>query len=192
MRMSQDGRCLSASQTMLRASGPFRTPVLGLGVVIAALASQVGACMNSSKQAKTTSPTAVASCPLADVPGVRALVQDTQDGVQIVFAGPEGQIDRVRQNVRAMVVTNNNQGDPFAPCTCAMQSPGAAETMPSTAPLSTLQAAHIIPLSSAEFEQTPTGAILKLSPKDKDQAQSLRVRTREEVGALRNCLTNVI
>ena len=159
-----------------------------LGVL---LATSLGACMNSSKQqAKTTPPanSAVASCPLAQVPGVRAMVQDTPDGVQIVVAGPEGQIDRIRENVRAMATTNNNQGDPFAPCACALQSAGAAETMPSTQQSNALQAARLIPLSNAEAEQTPTGAVLKLTPKDKNQVEWLRTRTREEVSSLRNCL----
>jgi hypothetical protein len=158
-------------------------------VGIAALgAASLFACMNKSSQSKT--PAAVASCPLAEVPGVRTLVENTSDGVAIVVAGPDGQVDRIRQNVRAMATTNNNQGDPFAPCYCAMQPPpGAAEAMAPQA-MTPLQAARIIPLSDAQMEQTPTGAILRLTPKDKNQADMLRARTREEVTALRSCLHN--
>jgi hypothetical protein len=151
----------------------------------------MGACANTSKQqAKTTPPaqSAVANCPLASVPGVRALVQDTPGGVQIAVAGPEGQIDKIRENVRAMATTNNQQGDPFAPCACALKSEGAAESMPSSGSASQLQAARLIPLSNAEVEQTSSGAILKLTAKDPNQVDSLRVRTREEVSALKNCL----
>jgi hypothetical protein len=164
-----------------------------VGVGIAALAVQVGACANTSKQqAKTTPPanSAVANCPLAMVPGVRTMVQDTPEGVQIVAVGPEGQVDIIRQNVRAMATTNNNQGDPFAPCSCALEAPGATEQMPQSSPYSALQAARLIPLSSATVEQIPSGAVLKLSAKDPNQVNALRTRTREEVSALRNCLFN--
>jgi hypothetical protein len=164
--------------------------ILGMG--IAAL-TFVGACASSSKQsAKTTPPkeAAVANCPLAMVPGVRTMVQDTPDGVQIVAVGPEGQVDSIRQNVRAMATTNNNQGDPFAPCSCALEAPGATESMPSSTPYASLQAARLIPLSSASVEQIPSGGILKLTAKDPNQVNSLRTRTREEVSALRNCLYN--
>jgi hypothetical protein len=165
--------------------------IVGMG--IAALAVQLGACANTSKtQAKTTPPqnTAVANCPLAMVPGVRTMVQDIPEGVQIVAVGPEGQVDTIRQNVRAMATTNNNQGDPFAPCSCALEAPGATESMPSSTPYATLQAARLIPLSSATVEQIPSGGILKLSAKDPNQVSALRTRTREEVSALRNCLYN--
>jgi hypothetical protein len=161
-----------------------------LGVLLAA--SLAGACANSSKQqqAKTTAPTSssVANCPLAEVPGVRAVVQDIPGGVQIVVAGPEGQVDRIRENVRAMATTNNNQGDPFAPCACALKTEGAAEPMASGGGMTELQAARLIPLSNALVEQTPTGGLLKLTAKDPNQATALRQRTRQEVTALKNCL----
>ncbi len=164
-----------------------------LGVSLAALAAVTGACANSSKQqAKTTPPanSAVANCPLAQIPGVRAIVRDVPGGVELVVAGPDGQIDKIRENVHAMATTNNNMGDPFAPCSCALTPEGATEAMPSSGASSQLQAARLIPLSNAAVDQTPNGAVLRLTAKDPAQADPLRVRTREELTALRKCLYN--
>jgi hypothetical protein len=78
-------------------------------------------------QAQTTAGT----CPLAKLHGVHATVADTSDGVAITFTASQNDLDQLRQNVQAMVSSNDREGDAFAACPCARSAvSGSAEAMP--------------------------------------------------------------
>jgi hypothetical protein len=180
----------------MRLAGPT------LGIVLAAA---LGACAHqTSAQGGAQAPeegqasaASAAGCPLAQLQGVHAAVTDTPDGVAITFAAPKGEVDALRGNVHAMADTNDKRGDAFAACACAAPrgALGAAESMPEQGGGgAAAQAEHATkerPLADAKVTETPTGAVLKLSAKEKSQVGALRSFTRENVRELRkNCFAN--
>jgi hypothetical protein len=130
---------------------------------------------------------AAASCPLAQLHGVRATVADTKDGVAITFVAPEVEVKQLRQNVHDMADANDTKNDPFASCPCGSQRPmGVAEAMPSE---SGTRTTVIKPLAAATVDETPSGAVLRLTAKDKSQVEALRTAARDNIRAIRrNCL----
>jgi acylphosphatase len=135
-------------------------------------------------------------CPLAQLRGVHASVANIDDGVAITFTGPQDELDQLRNNVHAMADANDKQGDAFASCPCAGSNTGgqvygSAESMPNDqagASGSTSMQGSAVP-SDAKVEDITTGAILKLTSKDKSQTQALRDFAHREVRDLKqNCL----
>jgi hypothetical protein len=166
----------------MRTAGSF------LGIVLAAALGV--ACMHNAQG--PTGPEqaynpAAGSCPLASLRGVHAAVADTKDGVAITFIAPEVEVKQLRDNVHAMADANDKKSDPFAACPCGSQrAMGTAETMPSE---SGTRTTLVKPLADATVDETPTGAVLKLSAKDKSQVDALRTAARENIHAIRkNCL----
>jgi hypothetical protein len=120
-------------------------------------------------------------------------VADIRDGVAITFTGPSGALDQLRANVHAMKDANDKQKDAFASCPCAARAIlGAAERMPEKAlgekPLGATQPRATY-VAIAKVDDTTTGAILKLTAKDKADVQALRTAVREDVRELhKSCL----
>jgi hypothetical protein len=166
----------------MRTAGSF------LGI---ALAAALGVACASSTQGPTGPEHAynpvAGRCPLAQLQGVHAGVSDTKDGVAITFTAPEVEVKQLRDNVHAMADANDKKNDPFAACPCGSQrAMGAAETMPGE---SGSRTTLVKPLAEATVDETPTGAVLKLSATDKSQVDVLRTAARENIRAIRrNCL----
>ncbi|HEX8795255.1 MAG TPA: hypothetical protein VF765_30110 [Polyangiaceae bacterium] len=120
-----------------------------------------------------------AACPLAQLKGVHATVQDIDHGVAITFTAPKREVDQLRDNVHSMADANDKQGNAFASCPCGQKgtaATGVTEAMPG-------------PTADASVTEIETGAILKLKAKDDSQVDALRSSTRENVKALKTgCL----
>jgi hypothetical protein len=122
------------------------------------------------------------SCPMAQLRGVQVAVAEARDGVALAFTAPQEEIEVVRAAVRSMAEANDKQGDAFAPCPCAMTAQyGATESMPGSA-----MPARPMPMvpADARADDTPTGAVLQLTAKDKRQVETLRSVTAERARAL--------
>jgi hypothetical protein len=173
----------------MRAAGYF------LGAVLAA---SLGACAHPGAQAPTAAPAAKAaaapSCPLARLQGIHATVADIRDGVAITFTGPSGELDQLRANVHAMATANDKQKDAFAACPCAERAAlGSAEKMPASEKGTATERPSVRPvavLATAKVDDTATGAILKLTAKDKADATALRNIVRGDVHTLRKSCLN--
>jgi hypothetical protein len=178
----------------------MRTAGYLLGAVLAA---SLGACAHPGAKgpavgavpgAKTA---AAVTCPMARLAGVHATVADIHDGVAITFTGPAGTVDQLRGNVHAMADANDKQKDAFAACPCAQRAVlGSAEAMPAgEKKTEKATATHPSPravavLANAKVDEIATGAVLKLTAKDKADVGALRTAVREDVHALRkSCLT---
>jgi hypothetical protein len=167
-------------------------------ILALALAAGIGACshqksaQNASAQLAQTQANSNSSCPIAQLPGVRASVADTRNGVAITFTAPQDEIDQLRRGVRAMADAADKQGNAFAACPCAFAETGAAETMPdgpnaqsqwnpttSTPSLTMIRA-------KSKVENISSGAVLKLSASDKSQVPALRDEVHNEVLSLRS------
>lgn len=174
----------------MRVAGPT------LGIVLAAA---LGACAHHNtaqggaqapEEGQASAPGAT-GCPLAQLQGIHAAVTDTAEGVAITFVAPKGEVDALRDNVHAMADANDKRGDAFAACACAAPrgALGAAESMPEQG--AAAQPGHATaekPLADSKVQETPTGAVLKLSAKDRTQVGALRSAARETVRELRkNC-----
>jgi hypothetical protein len=119
------------------------------------------------------------SCPLAQLKGVHATVGDIRKGVAITFTAPASEVDRLRENVRAMAEANDKQGDAFAYCPCGAAAPalGAAEMQR--------------PKAEASVEEIPNGAVLRLTAKHGGDVHMLRSNILSDVDALNYaCLSN--
>jgi hypothetical protein len=130
---------------------------------------------------------------MARLLGVHATVADIRDGVAITFTGPAGELEQLRANVHAMAEANDKKKDAFAACPCAQRAAlgsaekmpaekGAATALPSTRPVALL--------ATAKVDETATGAILKLTAKDKADVAALRNTVREDVHTLRKSCLN--
>jgi hypothetical protein len=176
----------------------MRTSGSILGVVLAAALS---ACAHHNAaqgtaqvpgEAQAYGPSAT-GCPLAQLKGIHTSVTDTRDGVAITFTAPQSEVDQLRDNVHAMADANDKYGDAFAICPCAAgeHAAGRAERMPGGGELPTQAPMRTMgekPAADAKVEETPTGAVLRLSAKDTTQARELRAAVRENTRALRkNC-----
>jgi hypothetical protein len=167
---------------------------------------QAQAPMQGQGQAQMPAPAAT-TCPMAQLPGVRATVAEISDGVAITFTGPQSALDQLRPNVQAMADANDKQGDPFAACSCPQTlGGGSAEPMPGDQnspsgmpgpgsyggtgrPMNHGSAMSQIPPSAAKVDQIPTGAVLELKSKDRTQIQALRTAVMQNVHALKQgCL----
>jgi hypothetical protein len=137
--------------------------------------------------------------------GIHATVADIQNGVAITFTGPEGELDQLRQAVRTMAASNDQQGDAFAVCPCSENNAttGQAEAMPresgssrggsnpsaggagQTAMQGSSPYIGSMPLSRAKVDEIPTGAILRLTASDVMQTNLLRTTVRQDMRALK-------
>jgi len=177
----------------------MRTAGSILGIVLAAAlgacahhqAQNVGA-QNPSQGGVTAQGTA-ATCPLAQLHGISATVADIHDGVAVTFTGPQDELDRLRNNVHAMGDANDKQGDAFAACPCGAERGGAAMAQGATpykGGQTSMQAApeKMVPADS-KVDEIPTGAVLKLTAKNKGDVAKLRRDVRKDVQAVRTgCL----
>jgi hypothetical protein len=181
-----------------------------------ALAAALGACMQhnagtASGEAQTSG-LAQGGCPMTQLRGVHATVADIKGGVAITFTGPEGEIDRLRDGVRTMAKSNDQQGDAFAVCPCSEMNTttGQAEAMPRESSTSSSgqpysggrgqtamqgsNASNVIgsmPLAKAKVDEIPTGAILLLTASDEAQASNLRSTVRQDVRAMKQgCMSH--
>ena len=169
-------------------------------IVAIALAAALAAC--GSKNAQNAPPqTAQAQgttsgCPMAQLQGVHASVADTNDGVAITFTAPQNELDQLRSNVNAMVDANDKQGDAFAACPCGSNEYGAAENQGtssgqtwSQSGQTSMQSAEVP--AKAKESDIPTGAVLTLNAKDKNQVQALRDDVRQDIHAMQHggCLS---
>jgi hypothetical protein len=165
----------------------MRTAGYFLGAVLAAA---LGACARPSAQAPVAqagkATTAAVGCPLAQLPGIHATVTDIRDGVAITFTGPTGEVDQLRANVHAMKDASDKQKDAFAACPCAQRAVlGAAERMPEKAAGEKVSGTpHATFAAIAKVDETTTGAILKLTAKDKADVHALRTAVREDMREL--------
>jgi len=134
-----------------------------------------------------------ASCAISQLPGARATVADTDDGVAITFTGRQRDVDVVRRDVQAMSDANDKQGSPFAMCPCQTNEPMPGGPMASAGTpsmqMGTPAWVRTVP-ASTRVEETSTGAVLTLRARDASQMQALRdsvrsqIRSMEENGCL--------
>lgn len=169
-------------------------------ILAIALAAALGACAQHNAQSAVapnpgrgvTAQGAAGTCPLAQLHNLSATVEDTPDGVAITFTGPRDDRDQIRENVHAMEDANKKQGDAFASCPCGQaQSAGAAEAQGAQpGGLTSVQAAPRAAVAAdAAVDNISTGAVLKLTAKNKGEIGALRDQAREDVQALRTeCL----
>jgi len=119
------------------------------------------------------------TCPLAKLQGVHATLSDIHRGIAITFTAPASEVDKLRENVNAMVDANDKQGDAFAACPCgaAVPSLGATEMQRVKA--------------DASVEEIPNGAVLRLTAKHSGDVHMLRSNVMSSVDALNyTCLAN--
>jgi hypothetical protein len=179
----------AATEVAMKNAGP----ILGI-VLVAAL----GACVHYTRVVpvgtSARGPAIVPTCPLAQLHNLDGSVTNTPDGVAITFTGPHDDLDQIRSNVRAMQDANNRRGDAFAACPCGRApSAGAAEaqgvnrerggrtSMQPTPP-------RIPVLADATVQEIPTGAVLRLTARNKGDIGFLRNQARENVnGILTTC-----
>jgi hypothetical protein len=176
----------------------MRTAGSILGIVLAAA---LGACAHHNaqnagaqnpSQGGTTAQGTAATCPLAQLHGINATVTDIHEGVAVTFTGPKDQLDQLRDNVKAMGDANDKQGDAFAACPCGVERGGAAEAQGAkpyqTGQTSMQGVTRMVPADS-KVDEIPTGAVLKLTAKNKGDVGKLRQDVRRDVQALRaGCL----
>jgi hypothetical protein len=178
-----------------------------LGIVLAGALS--AACQHEETQTAAQTPqqtqaamTAAGTCPMAQIPGVRATVADTGEGVAITFTAPQSEIDQLRQNVRSMADANDKRGDAFAVCPCGRVYGGTAEAMPSGqgtpsygpsqsgVTMGQAPAKVAIPPSDSKVDDIPTGAVLTLKAKDSALIPALQASVREDMRALKQGCMN--
>jgi hypothetical protein len=159
----------------------------------------------------------VSRCPIrGDDEGarVRVSVADAPDGVAIAFAGDARDVPALRQRVRAMDRANDQQGDAFAACPCALE-PGPG-VLSSTSPYGGGQARRMIDADPATAEpveeargqtamqapgamvpfgavpaattvdDTPSGGVLRFTARDASQVQALRDEVRQNARAMQS------
>jgi hypothetical protein len=170
-------------------------PLLGI-VLVAAL----GACVHTytrsvvpigvSARAREIAPT----CPLAQLHNLDGSVTNTPDGVAITFTGPHDDLDQIRDNVHAMEDANRRRGDAFAACPCGRApSAGAAEAQganPERGGRTSMQPTRPSrPIAAdASVREIPTGAVLRLTARNRGEIGALRNQARENVeGILTTC-----
>jgi hypothetical protein len=172
--------------------------ILGVTLFAAALAACAHHNAQSAGGKTPEQPQAVAAgtCSLAQLRGVHASVADIRGGVAIALTGPHNELDKLRDNVKAMVDANDKHGDAFAACPCALAGRiGAAEAMPSEpgqrgrTSMQPGTGGTALPRADAKFESASTGAVLRLTAKDSSHVDALRAAARQDVRVLRkSCL----
>jgi hypothetical protein len=169
----------------------------------AILAVALGACThNETASVQTPGQTRALAkaigCPMAQLSDVHAVVTDIDDGAAVTFVAPQEERDQLRKDVQAMNEANDKQGNAFLACTCSVNATGSAEAMPgepgetrerapSRSVTNTPSAAATMPAASASVHDTETGAVLKLTAKEKAQVAELRTATRQYTRAMKNC-----
>jgi acylphosphatase len=160
-------------------------PILGIVLVLA-----VGACVHTFEPSTASigrSTRVAPTCPLAQLHNLDGSVTNTPDGVAITFTGPHDDLDQIRSNVRAMQAANNRMGDAFRACPCGRApSAGAAEAQGGR---TAMQPTPRRPIAAvATVQEIPTGAVLRLTAKNRGEIGFLRSEARENVqGILTTC-----
>jgi len=161
-------------------------PLLGI-VLVAALGACVHTYGPSSASIGRSTRAIAPTCPLAQLHNLDGSVTNTPDGVAITFTGPHDDLDQIRSNVRAMVDANSRRGNPFAACPCGRApSAGAAEAQGGR---TSMQPRPNRPIAAdASVSEIPTGAVLRLTARNKGDIGFLRSEARENVnGILTTC-----
>jgi hypothetical protein len=186
-----------------------------------ALAAALGGCAHEAGQSASSETSAQTSglaqgCPLAQLRGIHATVANVESGVAVTFTAPEGELDQLRESVRAMAASNDQQGDAFAVCPCsqtgapsagaAMRQGSSGYSSESGQSISARESGHpgqtsmqgggsyaigSMPLAKSKVDDIPTGAILRLTARDTTQTNQLRSTVREDLRALkRGCMSH--